>query len=125
MLGELVKRITYGGVVIIMRLYSLGQCQEINFGHRLKLVILLCFKSFCPTMACTIPIKITYMFVDILLGLVCNKLVNCYARFIFLICLYLSKVCEKSTGDIGAFRMTQRHKNICHFKVNNCFFTLI
>jgi hypothetical protein len=38
-----------------MRLYSLGQCPELNFGHRGKLIILLRFKSFCPTLACTIP----------------------------------------------------------------------
>ncbi len=98
MLGGLLIRITYGGVVIVMHLYSLGQCLELNFGHWSKLLILLRFKSFRPTMACTIPIKLTYMFVDILLGLVCNKFVSCYAKFIFLACLYLSKVCEKIYG---------------------------
>jgi hypothetical protein len=27
-------RITYGGVVVVMHLYSLGQCPELNFGHQ-------------------------------------------------------------------------------------------
>ncbi len=39
-----------------MHLYLLGQCPELNSGHRLKLLILLRFKSFCPTLACTILI---------------------------------------------------------------------
>ncbi len=51
MLGGLVIRITYGGVVIVMCLYSLGQCPELNFRHQLNLLILLRFKSFCPTLA--------------------------------------------------------------------------
>jgi hypothetical protein len=38
-----------------MHLYLLGQCPELNFGQQLKLVILFRFKSFCPTLACTIP----------------------------------------------------------------------
>jgi hypothetical protein len=48
-------RITHGGVVVVMHLYLLGQCPELNSGHRLKLLILIRFKSFCPTLACTIP----------------------------------------------------------------------
>ncbi len=46
----------------------------------------------------THAIKRIYMFVDILVGLVCDKFVNCYAKFIFLACLYSSKVCEKNYG---------------------------
>ncbi len=42
-------------MVVVMRLYLLEQCPELNFGHRQKLVILLHFTSFCPTLACTIP----------------------------------------------------------------------
>jgi hypothetical protein len=29
--GGLVIRITYGGVVVVLHLYSLGQCPELNF----------------------------------------------------------------------------------------------
>jgi hypothetical protein len=55
LLGGFLIRITYGGVVVVMRLYLLGQCPELNFGHRLKLLILLRFKSFRPALACSIP----------------------------------------------------------------------
>jgi hypothetical protein len=34
--GGLVIRITYGGVVVVLRLYSLEQCPELNFGHQKK-----------------------------------------------------------------------------------------
>ena len=44
--GGLSDRITYGGVVVVLRLYSLEQCPDLNFGHRLKLVNLLLFTSF-------------------------------------------------------------------------------
>jgi hypothetical protein len=43
-------------MVVVLRLYSLEQCPELNFGHRQKLIILLRFTSFCPTLACTIPL---------------------------------------------------------------------
>jgi hypothetical protein len=32
--GGLVNRITYGGVVVVLHLYSLEQCPELNFGHQ-------------------------------------------------------------------------------------------
>jgi hypothetical protein len=53
--GGIVIRISYGGVVVVLHLYLLEQCPELNFRHRQKLIILLHFTSFCPTLACPIP----------------------------------------------------------------------